>query len=67
MLYEEMLKQQWKRVLVLEDDIVALEQNLPALSQTLAELPADWELVYFGYLKHEQVTNWVVDKAVFIN
>ncbi|HNA01198.1 MAG TPA: glycosyltransferase family 25 protein [Ferruginibacter sp.] len=65
MLYEEMLKQQWKRVLVLEDDIVALEQNLPALSQTLAELPADWELVYFGYLKHEQVTTGLRIKQFF--
>jgi len=56
MLYEEMIKQQWKKVLVLEDDVLGLTDNMAVLPQALKELPADWELVYLGYLKHEQVT-----------
>jgi glycosyl transferase family 25 len=55
MLYQEMIKNNWKRVLILEDDVVALEQALNELPMALAELPENWELVYLGYLKHEKV------------
>ena len=54
--YAAMIKNNWKRVLVLEDDVLPLYDNLIALPEVLQELPANWELVYFGYLKHEKVT-----------
>ena len=56
MVYEEMLKHNWKKVLILEDDILPLYNNLPQLPAALNELPDNWELVYLGYLKHENVT-----------
>jgi glycosyl transferase, family 25 len=56
MVYEEMLKHNWQKVLILEDDILPLYNNLPQLPVVLNELPDDWELVYLGYLKHENVT-----------
>lgn len=54
MLYEEMIRQQYKHVLVLEDDVVPDPQYLDQLETYLAELPADWELCYLGYLKNEK-------------
>jgi glycosyl transferase, family 25 len=56
MVYEEMIKHNWNKVLILEDDVLPLYNNLYLLPDVLKELPADWELVYFGYLKHENIT-----------
>lgn len=56
MVYEAMIKNNWNKVLILEDDVLPLYENLTALPDALQELPADWELAYFGYLKNEQVT-----------
>lgn len=55
-LYEAMIENGWKKVLVLEDDVLPVEENLQQLPAALQELPVDWELVYLGYLKHEKVT-----------
>ncbi len=54
--YEAMVKNGWQKVLILEDDIWPLTENLAQLPEAIKELPANWELVYFGYLKHEKVT-----------
>ncbi|MEO7923531.1 MAG: glycosyltransferase family 25 protein [Chitinophagaceae bacterium] len=54
-IYQAMMDQNWKRVLVFEDDVVPDEQNLPLLFDALKELPANWELFYLGYLKNEKV------------
>lgn len=56
MVYEEMIKHNWGKVLILEDDVLPLYNNLTQLPDALNELPANWELVYLGYLKHEKVT-----------
>ena len=60
-----MIENNWKRVLVLEDDVLPLYDNLIALPEVLRELPANWELVYFGYLKHEKVTAGLKIKQYF--
>lgn len=65
MLYEAMLKQNWKRVLVLEDDVTAVTEQLVNLPLALQQLPPDWELVYLGYLKHEEVTASLKVKRFF--
>jgi glycosyl transferase, family 25 len=56
MVYEEMVKHNWQKVLILEDDVLPLHNNLALLPNALNELPADWELLYLGYLKNETVT-----------
>lgn len=65
MVYEEMIKHNWNRVLILEDDVVPLYSNMQYLSEALNELPNDWELVYLGYLKHEKVTASLKAKQFF--
>lgn len=54
MLYEEMIRQQYNYVLVLEDDVVPDPDYLTSLEDYLKELPAGWELCYLGYLKNER-------------
>ena len=65
MLYETMIREQWNKVLVLEDDVIPLTDNMKKIPEMLTELPEDWELVYFGYLRHEKVTNRMRVKQFF--
>ena len=65
MVYVEMVKNNWKKVLILEDDVLAIAENLAELPASLDELPDNWELVYLGYLKHEQVTTGLKVKQLF--
>ena len=65
MVYEETIKKGWNKVLILEDDVVPLYDQLDLLKESLNELPANWELVYLGYLKHETVTPALKRKRFF--
>ena len=56
MVYEKMISEGWKRILILEDDVLPVYSILSFLPGALQELPDDWELVYLGFLKHEKVT-----------
>ncbi|HVK96733.1 MAG TPA: glycosyltransferase family 25 protein, partial [Flavisolibacter sp.] len=47
--YEDVIKNNYQKVLILEDDIII---NLPAAStfeKAVDSLPADWELLYLGF------------------
>jgi glycosyl transferase family 25 len=65
MVYAEMVKNNWKKVLILEDDVLPIAENIAELPAALEELPTDWELIYLGYLKHEQVTTGLKIKQFF--
>ena len=65
MVYEAMVKSNWNKVLILEDDVLPIAANLAELPAALAELPDSWELVYLGYLKHEKVTASLKVKQFF--
>ncbi len=64
-LYEHIVEQKYQRVLIFEDDIVPLTENLSQLPAVFNELPDDWQLVYFGYSKHEKVTDALKRKQFF--
>jgi len=64
-LYAAMLEKGFKRVLVLEDDVLPLTGNMPLLQEAVNELPDNWELFYLGYLKHEKVTAGLRVKQLF--
>ena len=65
MVYDAMIENNWNKVLILEDDVLPVHDKLEQLSPTLDELPANWELVYLGYLKHEIVTPELKRKQFF--
>ena len=65
MVYAEMVKNNWEKVLILEDDVLPIAENLAKLPAVLDELPDNWELVYLGYLKHEKVTPSLKAKQFF--
>lgn len=53
-IYQAMITHQWKKVLILEDDVVPDWQHLGILPDCFRELPPDWELFYLGYLKNKE-------------
>ena len=53
--YERVIAEGLKRVLVFEDDAEPNQTTLDLLPHTLQQLPSDWELVYLGFLKNEEV------------
>ena len=64
-IYAAMIANGWKKILILEDDVIPCFENLHLLPATLQELPVDWELVYLGYLKHEKITAALKAKQFF--
>jgi glycosyl transferase, family 25 len=64
-LYEHIIEKGYKRVMIFEDDVVALHQNLQQLPAAINELPDDWEMVYFGYNKYEEPTPKLKRKQLF--
>ena len=64
-LYNAMVANGWKRVLVFEDDVLPRYDDLQYLPAAFAELPDDWELIYLGYLKHETITPSLKAKQFF--
>lgn len=52
-IYESIVQNGYQKTLILEDDAMPLEESLPLFSQTIGELPTDWELLYLGYEKNE--------------
>ena len=64
-LYAAMIENGWQKILILEDDVLPIVENMDEISAALEELPEDWELVYFGYLKHEKVTAGLKAKQFF--
>lgn len=55
-IYEQMVEHGWRRVLVLEDDVIPREDALAVLPAALEQLPAGFDLCYLGYLANEAVT-----------
>ena len=54
--YSIMLENDWKHILIFEDDIVPNNQHLHLFKNTIEELPTDWDVCYFGYTKNTKAT-----------
>ena len=52
MIYEEVIKQQYNKVLILEDDVVIDREKIRLFDSISRELPDNWQLWYLGYTKN---------------
>ncbi len=55
-IYEQIVENGWRRVVIMEDDVLPQEDALALLPAALDQLPARFELCYLGYLGNEVVT-----------
>ena len=49
-LYEDVVKNNYQKVLIFEDDVIPNFSELHCIPAILKELPGDWELLYWGYV-----------------
>ncbi len=54
MVYEDVVKNKYNKVLILEDDVVVDRNNIWLFDEISKELPTDWGLWYLGFDKNEQ-------------
>jgi len=52
LVYEDMLANNYKKALILEDDVLLKKEGLAQIEEMLQQLPEDWELWYLDYHKH---------------
>jgi glycosyl transferase family 25 len=65
-IYEDVVREGHRRVLILEDDVALLPGNAPFARAILAQLPPDWDLLYLGYGKYEHsIANSVLYRLKF--
>lgn len=55
-LYKHILDKGYEKVLIMEDDFVPAITDETILHAIIKELPANWELVYWGYYHNEKVS-----------
>ena len=63
--YRDVILKGYRRVLILEDDIVIDRMAAKDFSTMLQELPASWELLYFGFAERETAPRGFVFKKIF--
>lgn len=63
-IYADMLEKGYNRVLIFEDDCLPNPHAIHLVPEVLAQLPADWELLYWGYGKQEYASfrTWLKQK-----
>lgn len=54
MIYEDMLQNNYSRILIFEDDAVPDPENLKLIPAILSEIPSDCELLMWGWDKNEE-------------
>lgn len=65
MIYEDAIQNNYQKILVFEDDVVINKSNWRYLSEIFADLPSDWELLYFGYTKNEPETRNILKQKFY--
>ncbi len=65
LIYEDVIKHNYQKVLILEDDIEIDRKAVTSFQDALKNLPDDWELFYLGYEKNEEVTPSLQIKKAF--
>lgn len=54
MVYDDVVKNGYQRVLIFEDDVAPVQENIVQFTNIMQQLPGDWELVYFDYNKNTE-------------
>jgi glycosyl transferase family 25 len=52
LVYEDIIKNDYKNALILEDDVSALREGIEQFGNSMKELPANWDLIYFDCQKN---------------
>lgn len=65
MVYEDVVKNNFSRVLIMEDDIIIDRKNISLFENISKELPNNWGMLYLGFAKNEQPPKMAFFKKAF--
>lgn len=57
-IYHYIKENNFDKILILEDDVISVEKNLKYLSETLEQVPNDWEVLYLGHITNNNFSFW---------
>jgi glycosyl transferase family 25 len=63
--YKDVVENNYRRVFIMEDDIVIDKEAIRIFPNVLKELPADWELLYLGFDEREKAPPGIFFKKLF--
>ena len=63
--YEDIIQNKYRSALILEDDVIIDKSSMHLLPSVLSQVPAHWELLYFGYARHEQKQVFPFKKLIY--
>lgn len=63
--YKDVLEKNYQKVLILEDDAVIERDAVKQFPAIFKQLPADWELFYFGFAEKETAPKGLLFKKIF--
>jgi glycosyl transferase family 25 len=68
LVYEDMLENNYERILILEDDVVINKEGLNNIEYMIRELPSNWELWYLDYHKHlrRNIGTWITQQTMHL-
>jgi glycosyl transferase, family 25 len=66
LVYEDMLENNFKKVLVLEDDVLVNKDGMTKIEEMIREIPLNWEVWYLDYHKNikRDVGTWFTQQAL---
>jgi len=66
LVYEDMLENNYNRVLILEDDVIINKEGLARMEEMISQLPSNWELWYLDYHKNlrKDFGSWFSQQAL---
>lgn len=57
-IYQYIKDNRFNKVLILEDDSIPVEKNLHYVTETLKQVPNDWELLFLGHIYNNDFSFW---------
>ena len=64
-IYEDAVQNQYKRILIFEDDVRIRKENIVQLISFFQEIPENWEIVLLDYERNEKTTMYTKAKQLF--
>jgi glycosyl transferase, family 25 len=66
LVYEDMLENNYEKVLILEDDIIVNKDGMSKIEDMLKQIPANWEVWYLDYHKNlkRDLGTWFIQQSL---
>lgn len=66
LVYEDMLENNYERILILEDDVMVNKEGLSKIGEMIQQIPSNWEVWYLDYHKNlkRDIGGWFTQRVL---